>query len=80
MVFEVLHRHGVVVNRKRIKRILRKLGLKAIVLWRNTSAPHHEHTKYPYLLRDMKITRPNQVWASDIHMCELRTATAIWMT
>jgi putative transposase len=66
MVHEILRRHGLVVNRKRIQRIMRKLGLEAIVPWRSTSIPHPEHKKYPYLLRGVKITRPNHVWSTDI--------------
>jgi putative transposase len=56
--------HG--VNRKRVIRLMRKMGLKAIFPKRNLSKPMEGHKKYPYLLRDLTIERPNQVWATDI--------------
>jgi putative transposase len=45
---------------------MRKMGLRAIYQKPNTSAAHPEHRVYPYLLRDLAIARPNQVWCSDI--------------
>ena len=54
------------VNRKRVQRLMRLMGLKAIYRCPRTSVPAKGHTVYPYLLRGMKITRPNQVWAADI--------------
>jgi putative transposase len=54
------------VNRKRVQRLMRQMGLKAIYRRPRTSVPAKGHTVYPYLLRGMKITRPNQVWAADI--------------
>ena len=45
---------------------MRKLGLQAIYQKPNTSKPHPEHQTYPYLLRGLKINRPNHVWAADI--------------
>ena len=57
---------GFPVGRKRVQRLMRKLGLQAIYQKPNTSKPHPEHTIYPYLLRGLKIDRPNQVWAADI--------------
>jgi putative transposase len=61
-----LARKGISVGRRRIRRLMRKLGLCAIRPKRNTSKPHPEHKIYPYLLRDRTIDQPNQVWASDI--------------
>jgi putative transposase len=61
-----LLREGISVGRRRIRRLMRKLGLCAIRPKRNTSKPHPEHKVYPYLLRDKTIDQPNQVWASDI--------------
>ena len=61
-----LLRDGISVGRRRIRRLMRKLGLCAIRPKRNASKPHPEHKIYPYLLRDKTIDRPNQVWASDI--------------
>jgi putative transposase len=54
------------VNRKRARRLMRVMGLKAIYRRPRTSNPAPGHKIYPYLLDGMKITRPNQVWAADI--------------
>ena len=55
-----------IVNRKRVRRLMRLMGLKAIYRRPRTSRPAPGHKIYPYLLRGMKIIRPNQVWAADI--------------
>ncbi len=55
-----------VVNRKRVQRLMRKMGLESIAPKPNTSRPTPEHPVFPYLLRNMRIDRVNQVWASDI--------------
>jgi putative transposase len=62
----VLRRDGWTVNRKRVRRLMRVMGLAAIYQKPNTSQGHPEHKVYPYLLRDMVIERPNQVWCADI--------------
>jgi putative transposase len=62
----VLRRDGLVVNRKRIRRLMRVMGIEAIYQKPNTSRRHPEHKVYPYLLRGMGIERPNQVWCADI--------------
>ena len=54
------------VNRKRVRRLMRIMGLKAIYRRPKTSKPAPGHKIYSYLLGGMKITRPNQVWAADI--------------
>ena len=54
------------VNRKRVRRLMSVMGLKAIYRHPKTSKPAPGHKIYPYLLGGMKITRPNQVWAADI--------------
>jgi len=54
------------VNRKRVRRLMRLMGLKAIYRRPRTSKPAPGHKIYPYLLGGIKITRPNQVWAADI--------------
>jgi putative transposase len=61
-----LLREGVSVGRRRIRRLMRKLGLWAVRPKRNTSKRHPEHKVYPYLLRGKTIDHPNQVWAADI--------------
>jgi len=57
---------GHIVNRKRIQRLMRILGLAGMAPGPNTSRPHPEHKIYPYLLRGVAIIRPNQVWSTDI--------------
>jgi putative transposase len=61
-----LNRLGYPVNRKRVQRLMRKMGLVSIAPKPNTSRRAPEHKVYPYLLRDLAITQPNQVWCSDL--------------
>jgi putative transposase len=57
---------GQMVNRKRVRRLMQLMGLKAIYRHPRTSVPAPGNKTYPYLLSGMEITRPNQVWAADI--------------
>ena len=57
---------GHLVNRKRVQRLMRQLGLVGMAPGPNTSRPHPEHKVYPYLLRGIPVVRPNQVWSTDI--------------
>ena len=61
-----LKRQGQKVNRKRIQRLMRLMGIEAVYPKPRTSRPHPQHRVYPYLLRDLTIDRSNQVWAADI--------------
>ena len=61
-----LERQGTPVSRKRVQRLMRLMGLRAIYRRPRTSQPAPERRVYPYLLRDLAITRPNEVWAADI--------------
>ena len=61
-----LERRGTGVSRKRVQRLMRAMGLRAIFRRPGTSRRAPEHPVYPYLLRNIRITRPNQVWAADI--------------
>jgi putative transposase len=61
-----LHRQGHEVNRKRVQRLMRLMNLVAIYPKPRLSAADRQHKVYPYLLRDVAIVRPNQVWSSDI--------------
>ncbi len=61
-----LERRGMPVSRKRVQRLMRLMGLRAIYRQPRTSQPAPERWVYPYLLRDLTITRANQVWAADI--------------
>jgi putative transposase len=60
------------VNRKRVQRLMRIMGLEAIYPRRRTTRPAAGHKIYPYLLRNVEITRPNQVWSTDITYIPLR--------
>ena len=61
-----LRRQGDTVSRKRVRRLLRLLGLHAVFQRPRTSQSHPGHRIYPYLLRDLPITRPNHVWCTDV--------------
>jgi len=61
-----LRREGIRIGRHRVRRLMRLMGLEAIYQAPRTSDPHPEHRIYPYLLRSLEITRPNQVWCADI--------------
>lgn len=61
-----LHRQGRVVNHKAIERLMRVMGIQAIVPKRNTSKAHPQHLKYAYLLNGLKINHPNHVWGTDL--------------
>ena len=61
-----LKSQGRQVNRKRVRRLMRLMGIKAIYRRPRTSTPAPGHKIYPYLIGGMEITRPNQVWAADI--------------
>ena len=61
-----LRREGIRVGRHRVRRLMRLMGLEAIYQAPRTSDPHPEHRIYPYLLRNLEINRPNQVWCADI--------------
>lgn len=61
-----LHDLGHRVNRKRVQRLMRLMGLRALYPTRRTSHPGAGHKVYPYLLRGLRIDQPNQVWAADV--------------
>lgn len=63
---EVMRAQGFDVGDKKIRSLMLLMGLEAIYPRPNLSKPCHEHKKYPYLLRGLKINRPNQTWAGDI--------------
>lgn len=69
---EVLRREGYLINPKRIHRLMRQMGLQAIYQKPNLSKKNPEHRIYPYLLRGLSITHPNQVWSSDITYIRLQ--------
>ena len=65
-------RRGLVVNRKRVQRLMELMGLEAIYPRKTTSIPGVGHTIYPYLLRGVQIERVNQVWSTDITYVPMR--------
>ena len=89
-----LRREGYTVGRKRVRRLMAKMGrgwpkVPAASRWKGqrvepiyqrprTTVPHPEHRIYPYLLRDMVIDRPNQVWCADITYIPMRRGFPIW--
>ncbi len=68
-----LKEKGHPINRKRVQRLMRLMGLEALVPKPNTSRGHPAHQKYPYLLRGLEVTWANQVWATDITYIPLAT-------
>lgn len=69
---EFLRQRGEEVNRKRIQRLMRKMGLEGLAPGPSTSRPAAGQKVYPYLLRNVVVERPNQVWSSDITYIPLR--------
>ena len=61
-----LLRGGRVVNRKKVRRLMQVMGLAGMAPGPNTSKAQPQHKVYPYLLRGVAVTRPNQVWSTDI--------------
>lgn len=69
---ETLKTAGYAVNRKRVRRLMRKMGVEAVYRKPRTSKPAPENKIYPYLLRGVTIDRPDQVWAADITYLPMR--------
>jgi putative transposase len=69
---EALRRQGVTVNRKRLQRLMRHMGIRGVLPRRGTSQRAPGHTVYPYLLRGVEIRRVDQVWSTDITYVPLR--------
>ena len=61
-----LRAQGLVVNRKRVQRLMRQMGITALYPKKGTSRPGKGHKIYPYLLKGLDIDRPNKVWAADL--------------
>lgn len=66
MLSRMLKREGQPVGRKHVSTLMRRMGIHALYRKPNTSKPHPAHKVYPYLLRNLEIAKPNQVWAADI--------------
>lgn len=67
-----LRRGGLKAGRHRVRRLMRVMGLRAIYRGPRTSDPHPGHKIYPYLLRDLAVTRANHVWCTDISYIPMR--------
>ena len=61
-----LRKMGYVVNRKRIARLMQLMGIQGVTPGPHTSKPHPGHPVYPYLLRNYRVKKPDQVWCADI--------------
>jgi putative transposase len=73
MLRDLLRQEGLSgVGRRRIRRLMRQMGIEPIYRRENTSRPHPAHAVYPYLLRQLTIDRPNQVWTMDITYLPMR--------
>jgi putative transposase len=72
----MLHGEGYQVNRKRVRRLMRKMGISAIYPGPNLSRRNKQHHTYPYLLRNLEIERPNQVWGVDVTYIPMKNG---WM-
>jgi putative transposase len=66
MLRDFLRAEGVEIGRGRVITLMRRMGIEALYRRPNTSKPAPGHQVFPYLLREMRIERPNQVWAMDI--------------
>src|SRR3546814_10642862 len=66
MLRDLLRQEGFVIGRLRVASLMKRMAIDAIYRRPNTSKPTPGHKVYPYLLRKLAITRPNQVWATDI--------------
>jgi putative transposase len=66
MLRDLLRQQGVEVGRRHVKTLMRRMCIEAIYRKPNTSKPAPGHRIYPYLLRDLAVVRPNQVWSTDI--------------
>lgn len=68
----ILGKRGYLVNRKRIRRLMKIMGLQSLAPKPGTSKPSPQHKIYPYLLRGLAVTGPNQVWSTDITYIRLK--------
>lgn len=68
----ILRNEGYQINGKKVRRLMREMGIQAIYPKPKTSIPDTQHRKYPYLLKDVEINRVNQVWSMDITYIPMR--------
>jgi putative transposase len=67
MLRDLLNLLGILVGRRRVRTLMRRMGIEALYRRPNTSRKHPEHTVYPYLLHHLQMARPDQVWAMGHH-------------
>jgi putative transposase len=72
-IVDALVDQGHQINRKRVSRLMKLMGIQAIHPGPKTSQPHPQHKIYPYLLRNLRIDHANQVWASDVTYIPMET-------
>ena len=72
MLRDLLRLRGVLVGRKRVATLMRRMGIEAVYRHPRTTQPHPGHQVFPFLLRDLTITAPNQVWAMDLTYLPMR--------
>ena len=72
MLRDLLRREGHTIGRKRVRTLMTRMGIEAVYRKPHTSQRHLAHAVYPYLLRNLTITRPNHVWAADITYIPMR--------
>jgi putative transposase len=72
MLRDLLRQEGQAIGRRRVASLMRRMGITALYRKPCTTQRHPAHRIYPYLLRDVTITRPNQVWAADITYIPMR--------
>lgn len=73
---DFLTESGHKVGRRHVRTLMKKMGIETLYRKPNLSQRHKKHPIYPYLLRDIDVVRPNQVWASDITYIPMRRGTA----
>jgi putative transposase len=72
MLRDILRLQGIRIGRKRVATLMRRMGIAALYRHPRTTQPHPGHRVFPYLLRDLAITAPNQVWAMDLTYIPMR--------
>ena len=76
MLRDMLKQAGYKIGRRHVRTLMRRMGIEALYRKPNTSRKHEKNKIYPYLLRDLPIERPNQVWATDITYIPMRRGFA----
>jgi putative transposase len=72
-ITQAMREHGLEVNHKKVARLMRQMGIQAIYAAPKTSIPAQNHKIYPYLLKDVEITKADQVWSSDLTYVPMET-------